>query len=118
MGYQFETGPVVLLSAPGTNTAFVAVTAQHDPSRREFRLPFRTEDRLFRIGAAVPAVVIEDRAFGQELSIMVATDGRDYRVVNWVNRTAMLPSASASWAIHMYEVRESSTGWLALPSTL
>lgn len=64
VGYRFETGPVVLLAAPGTNTAFVAVTAQHDPSRREFRLPLRTEDRLFRIGSVVPAVVVEDRAEG------------------------------------------------------
>jgi hypothetical protein len=65
VGYRFDTGSVVLLSAPGTNTAFVEVTAQHDPSRREFRLPLRTEDRLFRIGSVVPAVVVEDRVEGE-----------------------------------------------------
>lgn len=64
VGYRFETGPVVLLSAPGTNTAFVEVTAQHDATRREFRLPVRADDRLFRIGAAVLAVVVEDRVEG------------------------------------------------------
>jgi hypothetical protein len=64
VAYRFETGPVVLLSAPGTNTAFVEVTAQHDATRREFRLPLRAEDRLFRIGSAVPAAVVEDRVEG------------------------------------------------------
>lgn len=64
VGYRFETGPVALLSAPGTNTAFVEVTAQHDATRREFRLPVRAEDRLFRIGSAVPAAVVEDRVEG------------------------------------------------------
>lgn len=64
VAYRFDPGTVELMTAPGTNTAFVAVVAAHDAARREFRLPERVDDRLFRIASAVPAVVVENRVEG------------------------------------------------------